>query len=143
MIRMTHQNRPHAAGPEQEAAPRSGLGSVPGAEFPTSVYVIVIAAFAWIVVASWMAFGSEDSHLELAMASVLTLVFFALPIILRRVASARLPADRAPRGDFMPSRVEIATGPMKGSEALLQVLLIPLALAFAATAIGIVFLFMT
>jgi hypothetical protein len=77
-----------------------------------------------------------DAVLALAIAVVLAVVFFALPIIIRQVAAANSPARRDMPRDFLASRVEIATGPLRGSSAWLQVLLIPLALALAATLIG-------
>jgi hypothetical protein len=119
--------------------PRSGYDTVPGAEFPTFVYVSVLAAFAWIMLASWVAFaGDMDAALALGIAILLAIVFFALPIIIRQVAVAN--SDKTPRvrGDFLSTRVETATGPLRGSSAWLQVLLIPLALALAATLIGAV-----
>jgi hypothetical protein len=117
-------------------APRSSYGSVPGAEFPAFVYVSVLAAFAWILLASWLAFaGGMDANLAIGVAVVLGIVFFALPIIVCHVAvghSTRRKADY----DFLSAPVETATGTLRGSNAWLQVLLIPLALALAATLIG-------
>jgi len=119
--------------------PRSSYGSVPGAEFPAFVYVSVLAAFAWILLASWVAFArGADADLALAVAIVLGIVFFALPIIVRRVAVAHSRPEREPAQDFLSAPVEIATGPLPGASAWLQVLLIPLALALAATLIGAV-----
>jgi hypothetical protein len=105
---------------------------------------MVLAAFAWVVVASWLAFGRDEGiDLDLTIASALGLVFFALPVILRRMAAARAHASREPQSYFFSSRVDTATGPLTGREVWLQVLLIPLALAFAATAIGIAFVLVT
>jgi hypothetical protein len=123
-----------AAG-EPEA--RSSYGTVPGAEFPTFVYVSVLAAFAWIMLASWLAFaGDTDAALALAFAIVLAVVFFALPIIIREVAVANAPKRPKTTGDFLSAPVETATGTLRGSSAWIQVLIIPLALALAATLIG-------
>jgi len=125
----------NTAGTEQ--APRSSYGTVPGEEFPAAVYVSVLAAFAWIMLASWLAFaGDADAALALGIAIVLAIVFFALPIIIRQVAAAHSCGPREVPGDFATSPVETATGPLTGSSAWLQVLLIPMALALAATLIG-------
>jgi hypothetical protein len=131
-------------GPDRDAdmheVPRSDYGSVPGAELPTFVYISVLVAFAWIMLASWLAFaGDMDATLALGVAVVLAVVFFALPIIMRQVAAANSPATRDAPRDFLSSRVETATGPLQGSSAWLQVLLIPWALALAATLIGVAF----
>src|SRR5262245_2533864 len=123
---------------EDQEAPRSGYGAVPGAEFPASVYVSVLAAFAWIMLASWLAFaGDMDAALALGIAIVLAIVFFALPTIIRQVASANSPARPEVARDFLSSPIDTATGPLRGSSAWLQVLLIPLALALGATLIGL------
>lgn len=117
--------------------PRSSFGTVPGAEFPPFVYISVLAAFAWIMLASWLAFASDmDAALSLGIAIVLGIVFFALPVIIREVAVATSRGKPKTAGDFLSAPVEIATGQLRGSSAWLQVLLIPLALALAATLIG-------
>lgn len=116
-------------------------GRLPGAEFPRAVYRSVVAAFGCILLASWAAFaGGDDADLALAFATVLTVVFFALPIIMRMTAAARSTAKPAALEEFLRTRVEIATGTLTGAEAWLQVLIIPLVLAFAAIAIGAVYL---
>lgn len=126
-----------------EDTPRSSYGTVPGAEFPTFVYVSVLAAFAWIMLASWLAFaGDMDAALALGIAVVLGIVFFALPIIIRQVAVANTHNRPKMTDDFLAAPVETATGPLPGSSAWLQVLLIPLALALAATLIGAAYVLM-
>jgi hypothetical protein len=123
------------AGAQEE--PRSSYGSVPGAELPTFVYVSVLIAFAWVMLASWLAFARDtDAALALAVAIVLGIVFFGLPIIVRLVAVAHSRPKREAAHDFLTAPVETATGSLPGASAWLQVLLIPLALALAATLIG-------
>ena len=153
----THDRREHgAAGPASrltkthdakpaETEPRSSYGALPGVEFPSFVYVSVLAAFAWIMIASWLAFAQDmDAALALGIAIVLGIVFFALPIIIRHVARAFTRAKPNAAGDlpgdFLTAPVDTATGPLPGASAWLQVLLIPLTLALAATLIGAVFL---
>jgi hypothetical protein len=120
-----------------EGEPRSSYGTVPGAELPAFVYVSVLAAFGWIMLASWLAFaGDTDAALALGIAILLAVVFFALPIIMRHAATAfSRPKAQVPP-DFLAAPVETATGPLSGASAWLQVLIIPLALALAATLIG-------
>jgi hypothetical protein len=118
-----------------------GLGDdrVPGAEFPAAVHLSVVAAFAWILAASWLAFGAgTEADLGLAIATLLGVVFFALPIILYVTASHRFAAHRQRLDEFLCAPVDIATGKLTGAQAWLQVLMIPLVLAFAALAIGAV-----
>jgi hypothetical protein len=124
----------------EEETVRSGYGTIPGAEFPVAVYVSVFAAFAWIVGASWIAFANgadADLALGLGMAGVLTVVFFALPVLIRLTAMAHPRARRDKAHNFLASRVETATETLSGTSAWLQILLIPAALALAATLIGV------
>jgi hypothetical protein len=123
--------------PDDEQQPRSSYGAIPGAELPTFVYVSVLAAFAWIMGASWLAFArGMDADLALGIAVVLAIVFFALPAIIRHVAVASTRNHPKTTDDFLSMPVETATGPLRGSSAWLQILIIPLALALAATLIG-------
>jgi hypothetical protein len=112
---------------------------VPGVEFPVAVYVSVIGAFGWILLASWFAFGSgTEADLSLGIATVLGIVFFALPIIMYEVGAARFRAEHQRLDDFLGAPVETATGALTGAQAWLQILIIPLTLAFAAILIGAV-----
>jgi hypothetical protein len=112
---------------------------VPGDEFPVVVYLSVVAAFAWILLTSWLAFGADtEADLGLAIASVLGIVFFVLPILMYRTATHRFHAHRQRLDDFLCSPVDTATGRLTGAQAWLQILVIPLVLAFAAIAIGAV-----
>jgi hypothetical protein len=110
---------------------------VPGAELPAFVYVSVLIAFAWIMLASWLAFANDtEAALALGIAIVLAIVFFALPVIVHLIAAAHGAGEPDEAKDFLSAPVQIATGPLPGASAWLQVLLIPLALALAATLIG-------
>lgn len=130
--------------PVQDGEPgaRSGYGTVPGEEMPSSVYISVFLAFAWIVVASWIAFAhGADADLALGFATVLTVVFFALPLLVYMTAKSRSAGKHNERGEFLSSPVETATGCLTGASAWVQVLLVPAALALAATLIGTSFIF--
>ena len=134
--RSAGRQRLRPGGDEQPA--RSNYGAVPGSEFPVAVYISVFAAFAWIVLASWLAFANDaDADLALGIAGVLTVVFFALPVLVRLTAMAHPRARREKAHDFLASRVETATGTLSGASAWLQIVLIPAALALAATLIGV------
>jgi len=133
-------DRPAVEAPPRsdEQPARSNYGAVPGAELPVAVYISVFVAFAWIVVASWIAFASgSDAVLALAMAGVLTVVFFALPLLVWLTARSHADKPRDAARDFLASRVETATDTLSGASAWLQILLIPAALALAATLIGV------
>ena len=96
-----------------------------------------------MLAAAWLAFGSAGgTDLDLALATVLFTVVLALPVLLYRTARDWLPRNGLQEGPhpvvtpFLSSSVDIATGTLSGREAWLQVILIPAALALAATFIG-------
>lgn len=98
-----------------------------------------------MMVAAWLAFGGlSGTDLDLAIATALCIVFLALPMIMHRTASSRQDHEPHPAPQqFLSSQVQIATGTLAGREAWLQVMLIPFALALAATLIGGAYAFMS
>jgi hypothetical protein len=119
---------------------RSVSESVPGDEFPAAVYRTIVFAFARMMLAAWLAFsGAAGTDLDLAIATVLCTVFLGIPFIMRRTAWHWLKRPHRISKPFLESRIAIATGTISGAEAWLQVILIPVALAVAATLIGGVF----
>lgn len=120
------------------------LQPLPGSEFPTALYLLIFLAYGWMLGAAWYAFGSEGgTELLLAMATVLAVVFFGIPMAMRKTARPRLPSPQrstAGRLRIATARVETATGAMPAWHAWLEVLLIPIALAAAATLIGAAYL---
>ena len=132
--RMTFErNPPQSANRAQTAEnPRSSYGSVPGEEFPAGIYRMIIAAFAWIMLVSWLSFGqASDDKLPLEMATVLMVILLGLPVIAIKVATGKVRRDNAVLSP--PLVVDTATGPVGIAEASLQVLIIPLSLALSAT----------
>ena len=96
------------------------------------------------MLAAWLAFGgATGTDLDLAIATVLCMVFLSIPIVLYRTARNRLQRTNQNSKQFLESHVDIATGTITGTEAWLEVILIPVALALAATLIGGVFAFMS
>jgi len=109
---------------------------VPGEEFPASVYWTMIAAYLWVLLTAWLTFGiGIEADLNLGIVTALATIVFALPFLFHRMAQHR--CDHHPE---ITTRVEIATGTLSLSEATVQVLIIPLSLAIAATAFGAAFL---
>ena len=121
---------------------RSSYGSVPGGELPAVVYQSILAAYAWVLIAAWLAFGGTGSvDLDLAVGTALAMVFFSVPIILYKSADLRSRVPKLGLDRFLSSRFDTATGSLSGGEAWAQILLIPLVLAIAATLIGGVWVF--
>jgi len=70
------------------------------------------------------------------MVTVLALVFLGIPTIMHHTAATRYRSVPKPIAGFLSSQVDTATGWMPARQAWLEVMLIPLALALAATLIG-------
>jgi hypothetical protein len=85
-----------------------------------------------------LASGGDDDEARKpqSRAHSLGIIFFALPIIIRHVSAASSRPKPQAQQDFLAAPVETATGPLTGASAWLQVLIIPLSLALAATLIG-------
>jgi hypothetical protein len=141
---MQIQSAPLATKPADETpAPevRSGYGILPGSEFPTAIYISVAGAFAWMLGAAWLAFGTNmGTDLDLTMVTVLGTVFLSIPVAMHHTAATRYSSDPRRVAGFLSSQVDTATGWMPGGQAWLEILLIPAALAIAATLIGGVYL---
>jgi hypothetical protein len=119
----------------ETAAP--AVVAMPGDEFPHGVYVAVFAAYLWMIVTAWADFGAAGGvELDLTMVTVLAVVFFGIPLALYHTARTRLPSTHPAMSKFLKSEVDTFTGPMPAKQAWLEIMIIPLALAAAATLIG-------
>jgi len=135
------QGQPSEREDPAAAALRSGYGSRLGEEFPPAVYESVIIAFAWMLAAAWLAFGGlVGTDLDLIVVTVLCTIFLTLPIVMYRTNAVPSQMRQLDLKHFLSSRFETATGSLPAGEAWLQVALIPVALAAAATLIGVVYL---
>lgn len=131
---------PHGPGSRTNFDLQSRQGPILGRELHGAVYVAVLASYAWMMGAAWLAFGKVGRpDLELAVATVIFSMFFALPFIAFRMAWRRLGALSTSWSEFMSSRVETATGSLTAPEASVQILIVPVSLAFAATLIGLTY----
>jgi hypothetical protein len=64
------------------------------------------------------------------------LMFFGVPTVMSRMAPTRPRAGSL--GSFLRGRFATIDGPISGSDALLQVILVPVALGLGGTAIGFI-----
>ena len=123
-----------------EHEPRSSYGQIPGEELPAPVYISILLSFAALMAASWLLFDrSDEIGLDLLIGTVLFTAMLGLPILLRRMVSRQTGAHgRRSRAATGHGHVEIYTGRLSSGEAWVQILLIPLTMALAAVAIGLV-----
>ncbi len=115
---------------------------LPGGELPRAVYRSVLAAFAWMLAAAWIAFGSgREASFALAASTLLFVVFLVLPVLIYVTASHHTKTRRETLDHFLHSNIDTATGPLTGRAAWIEIAVIPVSLALAATLIGAVYIF--
>jgi hypothetical protein len=107
----------------------------------TVVAEIGVGASLWFIVMTWLDFarGGEIDYL-LVIVTLFFVIFFALFLL---TASFSLHDPRWPLRDtsfreFLHAKVGTATGTMRGRDVLIEIALIPVSLAVAATVIGLV-----
>lgn len=107
----------------------------------TVVAEIAVGAALWFIVMAWLDFahGGEIDYL-LVIVTLFFVMFFGLFLL---TASYTLHDPRWPLRDtsfreFLRAKVGTATGTMRGRDALIEIALVPVSLAFAATVIGLV-----
>jgi hypothetical protein len=125
-----------AMGPQQ---PPETVGVHPAA------VEIAVAGAVWFLVVSWLAFGSggEIDYL-LVIVTLFFVIFFTLFLL---TASYSLHDKRWPVRDtsfreFLNGTVGTATGDERGRDVLIEVALVPVSLALAATLIGLARVFL-
>jgi len=130
---------PPAAG-EESADTRAIM--LPGTELPGAVYITVVAAFAWMLMMAWLAFSSSDGiDLDLGIATGLALMFLGVPLAIHHTATHLMHRAGMSVRTFLSTPFDTYTGQMSPRQAWLEVAMIPISLAIAATLIGLVFLF--
>ena len=111
-----------------------------GRELHAAVYVSVAAAYGWMLMAAWIAFGKAGRpDFDLAIATVIFLMFLALPFIGFRISWAHSHERRPSWVEFLSSTIDTATGPLSAGDAWIQILIVPGSLALAATLIGLAY----
>lgn len=104
---------------------------------------IALAAALWFIAVTWVSFArGAEVDWDLVVVTLFFVFFFALFLF---TASYGLKDARWRQRDtnfreFLDSDVGTATGPMSGREVLLEIAVIPVSLALAATLIGLIWI---
>jgi hypothetical protein len=105
-----------------------------------NVIKIAVGAAVWFVLTSWLAFAwdSEIDYL-LVIVTLFFAIFFTLFLLTASfsVHDARWPVRHTSFREFLKSNIRIGRGTMSGREVLFEIALMPVALAFEATLIGL------
>jgi hypothetical protein len=110
----------------------------------TGVHPIVIkiamGAVLWFVAIAWIAFaGSGGVDLDLTVATLFFAIFFTLFLLLasHSLGDPRWPVKQTSLREFLNANVGTASGVERGRDVLIEIALVPVTVAFAATLIGL------
>ncbi len=84
----------------------------------------------------WTSAARSSSTWLASVGIIIGIVFFGIPFALRHTNHAFARARQRNLDEFLHANVEIATGRLPGWEAYLQIMIIPVCLALAATVLG-------
>jgi hypothetical protein len=107
------------------------------------VFEIAIGAVLWFLAVTWIAFaGKGGIDLDLAVVTLFCTIFVSLFLLVASVneRDSRWPTKQTTLRTFLDSDVQIGSGTMRGRSVLIEIALIPVTLAFAATLIGLVWM---
>ena len=109
------------------------------------VFKLGLGAVVWFLSVAWLDFAwGRHVDFSLVVVTGFFFIFFAL-LVIASTLIAKDPRWSQPKvsiTDFLRSDVATSTGKMRGRDALIEVALVPVALALAATLIGLPWLFL-
>lgn len=102
------------------------------------VYRIALACWICLLAVFWATFWvSSNALFQVVIGTVYAVIFFGVPYEMSRI----YPGKRSPEKSiwqFMEQPFRTRTGTMRGYEALLQVILVPVALTLGGSVIGMI-----
>jgi hypothetical protein len=124
-----------------ENAPRLALALPLLTGAHPAVIKIALSAVAWFLAVAWLDFsGGPEVDLVLAVVTGLFIMFFTLFLATASMVinDPRWKQPKTRFSEFLNDEVPIDGGTMRGRDVLIQVALLPVCLAIAATLIGLV-----
>lgn len=143
-----HNNATEAPTPDSTVVPWPGsgdLGQRPSrthnlpiaTQLPLGVQAVAVIGYAAIFVILWITFGSDrGSAFMVGVSTFFALVFFGVPYLMDRVAQKHGQQTVPTLKEFLAGDFDTWTGRISGWEALIQVALVPVALAFGSLALA-------
>lgn len=117
--------------------PLMGEAAVP--DLPREVGLMILGSYGAIMAAFLALFmRSEDAAMMVVISTLYVVIYLTVPAIFLKTEGR---SGRRSMAAFMADGIETWTGHVGGRAALVQILSIPLTIALAVTAIGIVFRF--
>jgi hypothetical protein len=143
---MTHSATRRAPDQSQPSMPSAPRGPARVQAFPRvhanalmhrGVYKIALGCWIGFLAVFWATFWMSGHALFMVVVGTFyALMYFGVPVIMSRMAKTRPRAGSL--GDFLRGRFVTIDGPISGLDALLQVILVPVALGLGGIAIGII-----
>ena len=104
------------------------------------VIKIAVGAAVWFVATSWLAFAWDpEIDYLLVIVTLFFAIFFTLFLLTASfsVHDSRWPVRCTSFSEFIKSNIRIGEGTMSGRDVLIEIALLPVALAVGATLIGL------
>jgi hypothetical protein len=104
------------------------------------VFKIAIGAVLWFIAVAWTAFGGNGGiDLDLTIVTLFCAIFVSLFVLVASFTTgdSRWPTRQTSLLAFLDSDVAIGGETMRGRDVLIEIALVPVVLAFAATLIGL------
>jgi hypothetical protein len=104
------------------------------------VVKIAVGAAIWFLLVTWFSFAWDgETDFLLAIVILFFAIFFTLFLLTASFSTddPRWPVLKTSFREFLKSNVGIGSGTLRGRDVLIQIALIPVALALAATLIGL------
>jgi hypothetical protein len=121
-----------------DTSPQQAPGNV--GVHPVAVETAIAAAL-WFIAVTWLAFaaGPEIDYL-LVIVTLFFVMFFVLFLLTASYSlhDARWPAPDTTFREFLKDKVGVGSETMSGREVLIEIAILPVSLALAATLIGLV-----
>ncbi len=116
--------------------------TAPATEIHPRVFMYVFGAYVWMLFSLWMAVKSDGEAVFMVAISAFFLAMYAgIPITLSALGRKHINNGPPRRNDFaafMDREISTYTGTLSGRDALLQITIIPILLAFGMTAIAFI-----
>ena len=105
-----------------------------------AVNLALTGTLVWLLAAIWLAFGAQSyTALQLAIATFLSIMFAGVPYALWLLSQAgHKPAATKPFREWASHELQTASGPVEGKDAVVMVLLAPVAVSLGLTVMSLI-----
>jgi hypothetical protein len=118
-----------------------GLSKPETGVHPAAIFIALLAAL-WFIAVTWVSFA-RGAEVDWDLVVVTLFAFFFALFLFTATYALKDPRWRqrdTSLREFLKSEVGTATGPMSGRDVMLEIAVMPLSLALAATLIGVVWI---